>query len=66
MSIVENLYIIIGIAATRFNPEQLDFLIDQINQTWNDSSFKLHDKLVGFLRFIGREAKSNKIYGRVR
>jgi hypothetical protein len=65
MSIVDNLYTIIGIAATRFNSEQLDFLIDQINHTWNDSSFKLHDKLVGFLRFIGCEAKSVKIYNRV-
>jgi hypothetical protein len=32
MSIVENLYNIIGIAATKFNPEQLDYLMGQINQ----------------------------------
>lgn len=32
MSIVENLFNIIAIAATKFNPEQLDFLLAQINQ----------------------------------
>ena len=32
MSIVENLYNIIAIAATKFNPEQLDYLMGQINQ----------------------------------
>lgn len=64
---MENLYIIIGIAATKFNPEheQLDFLIGQIIQTWNDSNFKLHDKLVGLLRIIGRDSRSNKTYTRV-
>ena len=65
MSLVDNLYTIIGSAATKFNPEQLDYLLAQISQTWNDSSFKLHDKLVGLLRVIGREAKYNKIYLKV-
>jgi hypothetical protein len=32
MSLVENLYNIIGISASRFNPEQLDFLLVQINK----------------------------------
>lgn len=66
MSIIDNLYTIIGIAATRFSPEQLDYLLVQIIQTWNNSSFKLHDKLVGLLRIIGREAKSNKTCSRVK
>jgi hypothetical protein len=66
ISLVDNLYVIIGIAATKFNSEQLDFLLAQVIQTWNDYSFKLHDKLVGLLRMIGREAKSNKIYSKVR
>ena len=66
MSIVDNLYIIIGIAATKFNSEQLDYLLAQIIQTWNMSSFKLHDKLVGLLRIIGREAKSNKTTTKVK
>ena len=61
MSLVDNLYTIIGSAATRFNLEQLDYLLAQISHTWNDTSFKLHDKLVGLLRFIGRDAKTNKI-----
>ena len=61
MSLVDNLYTIIGSAATRFNLEQLDYLLAQISHTWNDASFKLHDKLVGLLRFIGRDAKTNKI-----
>ncbi len=65
MSLVDNLYTIIGIAATKFNAEQLDYLLAQISQTWNDSSFKLHDKLVGLLRIIGREAKINKTYHKV-
>ena len=60
MSIIDNLYTIIGIAATKFNSEQLDYLLSQIIQTWNNSSFKLHDKLVNLLKIIGREAKSIK------
>ena len=35
MSIVENLYNIIAIAATKFNPEQLDYLLSQINQVFD-------------------------------
>lgn len=66
MSIVDNLYTLIGIAATKFNQEQLDYLIEQIKTTWSDSSFKLHDKLVGLLRMIGRDSKNNKIYSRVK
>ena len=66
MSIIDNLYIIIGIAATKFDPEQLDYLITQIIQTWNNSSFKLHDKLVGLLRIIGRESKNTKTWSRVK
>ena len=65
MSLVDNLYTIIGSAATRFNSDQLDYLLAQISQTWNDPSFKLHDKLVGLLRFIGRDAKMNKILYKV-
>ena len=65
MSIVDNLYTIIGMAATRFNSDQLDFLIQQITKTWNDNAFKLHEKLVSFLRFIGCETKTHKIYNRV-
>ncbi len=65
MSLVDNLYMIIGIAATKFNAEQLDFLLTQITHTWNDSSFKLHDKLVILLRIIGREAKSYKTYTKI-
>lgn len=65
MPIIDNLYMIIGIAATKFSPEQLDYLLEQLIQTWNNASFKLHDKLVGLLRIIGREAKSNKICTRV-
>ena len=59
MSLVDNLYIIIGIAATKFNSEQLDYLLSLIIQTWIDSSFPLHDKL-------GREAKINKTWSKVR
>ena len=66
MRLVDNLYVIIGIAATKFNSEQLDYLLAQITKTWNDNSFKLHDKLVGLLRIIGREAKSNKTYSKVK
>ncbi len=65
MSLVDNLYMIIGIAATKFNAEQLDFLLSQITHTWNDISFKLHDKLVILLRIIGREAKSYKTYTKI-
>ena len=65
MSLVDNLYTIIGSAATRFNSDQLDYLLAQISQTWNDPSFKLHHKLVGLLRFIGRDAKMNKILYKV-
>ena len=61
MSLVDNLYSIIGSSATRFNSDQLDYLLAQISQTWNDPSFKLDDKLVGLLRFIGRDAKMNKM-----
>ncbi len=56
---------IIGIAATKFSPEQLDYLLVQIIQTWNNNEFKLHDKLVGLLRIIGREAKTNKTCSRI-
>jgi len=65
MSIIDNLYMIIGIAATKFSPEQLDYLLVQIIQTWNNNEFKLHDKLVGLLRIIGREAKTNKTCSRI-
>jgi hypothetical protein len=63
--IVDNLYTIIGIAATKFNPEQLDFLILQIMETWNNQEFKLHDKLVVLLRTIGRDAKNYKTCTRI-
>jgi hypothetical protein len=65
MSIVENLYNIIAIAATKFNIEQLYFLLNQINETWNNPLFVLHDKLVNFLRMIGRDAKSLTVYNKV-
>ena len=32
MSIFENLYTLIGFVAKKFNPEQLDYLMGQINQ----------------------------------
>ena len=56
---------IIGISATKFNSEQLDYLLAQLIKSWNNSSFKLHDKLVGLLRLIGSQAKSNKTCSRV-
>lgn len=65
MSIVDNLYTIIGMAATRFNQEQLDYLIARVMDTWNDQSSKLHDRLVGLLRFIGRETRNNRVYTQV-
>jgi ubiquitin carboxyl-terminal hydrolase 9/24 len=65
VSIIDNLYVIIGIAATKFSPEQLDYLLAQVIQTWNNNQFKLHDKLVGLLRIIGREAKTNKTCSRI-
>jgi hypothetical protein len=36
MSIVENLYNIIAIAATKFNSEQLDYLLMEINQVFTN------------------------------
>ncbi len=65
MSIVENLYNIIAIAATKFNIEQLYFLLNQINDSWNNPAFLLHDKLVSLLKMIGRDAKTVLVYNKV-
>ncbi|RMZ93223.1 ubiquitin carboxyl-terminal hydrolase 24, partial [Brachionus plicatilis] len=61
-SIVDNLYSLISIVTSKFNQEQLDDLIGFIKSTWNDPSFKSHDRLVYLLRLIGQESKNSKTH----
>ncbi|KAK8401660.1 hypothetical protein O3P69_001054 [Scylla paramamosain] len=55
--VVDNIHRIMAAAATRFNPQQFDFLLGLVRKSWDGGNDRLREKLLSFIGKIGQDSR---------